>query len=91
MGNLSDNDRRALRLAGDLQKAVGQWLSYRGVDQPCTVSPFVDPTGQPAVVVRMNAHVARAMIDSLNEQHPRTAGPPGPPGPPGTSGRYPQT
>ena len=51
MGNLSDNDRRALRLAGDLQKAVGQWLSYRGVDQPCTVSPFVDPTGQPAVVI----------------------------------------
>jgi len=88
MGNLSDNDRRALRLAGDLQKAVGQWLSYRGVDQPCTVSPFVDPTGQPAVVIRMNAHVARAMIDSLNEQHPRTGGPPGPAS---TPGRYPQT
>jgi hypothetical protein len=91
MGNLSDNDRRALRLAGDLQKAVGQWLSHRGVDQPCTVSPFVDPTGQPAVVIRMNAHVARAMIDSLNEQYPRTAGPPGPAGPIGPSGRYPQT
>jgi hypothetical protein len=91
MGNLSDNDRRALRLAGDLQKAVGQWLSYRGVDQPCTVSPFVDPTGQPAVVIRMNAQVARAMIDSLNEQQPRTAGPPGPAGPVGPSGRYPQT
>jgi hypothetical protein len=91
MGNLSDNDRRALRLAGDLQKAVGQWLSYRGVDQPCTVSPFVDPTGQPAVVIRMNAQVACAMIDSLNEQHPRTAGPPGPADPAGPPGRYPQT
>jgi hypothetical protein len=91
MGNLSDNDRRALRLAGDLQKAVGQWLSYRGVDQPCTVSPFVDPTGQPAVVIRMNAQVARAMIDSLNEQQPRTAGSPGPAAPVGPSGRYPQT
>ena len=85
MGNLSDNDRRALRLAGDLQKALGQWLSYRGVDQPCTVSPFVDPTGQPAVIIRMDAHVAHAMIDSLNEQHPRSVGQPG------TSGRYPQT
>ncbi len=83
MGNLSDNDRRALRLASDLQKAVGQWLSYRGVDQPCTVSPFVDPTGQPAVVIKMNAHVARAMIDSLNEQRPRTVGQPGPASPPG--------
>jgi hypothetical protein len=39
----------------------------------------------------MNAQVARAMIDSLNEQQPRTAGPPGPAGPVGPSGRYPQT
>ncbi len=69
MRNLSDQDQRALRLADHLQKAVEQWLSNRGVDQPCTVSPFVDPTGQPAVLLKLNAHVACAMIDSLNEQH----------------------
>ena len=50
-----------------------QWLSSRGVDEPCTVSPYVDPGGQPAVLVRMNAHLAHAMIDSLNQQHARFA------------------
>jgi hypothetical protein len=74
MRNLNDTDRRALRLADDLQKAVQQWLSFHGVDQPCTVSPFVDSSGQPAVIVKMNADVASAMIDSLNEQHARSTG-----------------
>ena len=83
MGNLSDNDRRALRLASDLQKAVEQWLIHRGVDQPCTVSPYVDATGQPAVVIKLNARVARAMIDGLNEQRPHPAGRPGSGGTPG--------
>jgi hypothetical protein len=78
MRNLSDQDRRALRLADDLQKAVEQWLAHRGVDQSCTVSPFVDPAGQPAVVIKLNAQVACAMIDSLNEQHARSAERPSP-------------
>ncbi|HKB31480.1 MAG TPA: hypothetical protein VKD26_11665 [Streptosporangiaceae bacterium] len=73
MRNLSDNDRRALSLADHLQKAVEQWLSRRGVDESCTVSPFVDPAGQPAVLIKMNAEVACAMIDSLNEQHSPSA------------------
>jgi len=83
MPNLTDSDRQALRLADNLQKAVAQWLSYRGVDQSCTVSPFVDPTGQPAVLIKMNAHVACAMIDSLQQQHGRVAEWPGPDGAPG--------
>jgi peroxiredoxin len=65
MPNLTDSDRQALRLADDLQKAMQRWLSYRGVNEPCTVSPFVDAGGQPAVLVKMNAQVARAMIDGL--------------------------
>ncbi len=76
MRNLSDKDRHALRLADHVQKAVQQWLSGRGVDQPCMVSPFVDPAGQPAVLIKLNAHVACAMIDSLNEQHARAAAQP---------------
>jgi hypothetical protein len=68
MPNLTDSDRQALQLADELQKAVQRWLSYRGVYQPCTVSPFVDPAGQPAVVVKMNAQVAHAMIDGLGQQ-----------------------
>jgi hypothetical protein len=77
MRNLSDSDRQALQLAGDLQRAVARWLSYRGVNQSCTISPFVDRTGQPNVVISMNAHVAYAMIDSLNDQHARSGRRPG--------------
>jgi len=69
MPHLTDTDRQALRLAHDLQKAVEQWLSYRGVNQSCTVSPFVDGEGQPAVLLRMNAQAAWSMIDSLQQQH----------------------
>ncbi len=81
MPNLTDSDRQALVLADDLRKAVQKWLSHRGMNQPCTVSPFVDPAGQPAVILKMNARVTRAMIDNLDE---RRAGPGGPPvaGPP---------
>jgi hypothetical protein len=87
MPHLTDSDRQALRLADDLQKAVQRWLSYRGVDQPCTVSPFVDAAGQPAVLIKMNAHVACAMIDSLGQPHARSARSAGPParGGPGTT------
>jgi hypothetical protein len=68
MPNLTDNDRQALQLADDLQKALGHWLGRSGLAQSCTVSPFVDSAGQPSVVIKMNAHVARAMIDSLQQQ-----------------------
>ncbi len=67
MRYLDDTDRRALQLADRLQKAMQRWLSYRGEDQSCTVSPFIDPTGQPAVIIKMNAQVACVMVDSLNE------------------------
>ncbi|HUK71638.1 MAG TPA: hypothetical protein VLW50_23205 [Streptosporangiaceae bacterium] len=74
MRNLSDTDRQALQLAGHLQKAVEQWLSYRGAGQSCAISPFVDSTGQPAVLIKMNARTACAMIESLNEQHTYSGG-----------------
>ncbi len=80
MPNLSEKDRQALRLADDLQKAIDHWLGSRGVDQSCAVSPFVDPTGEPAVIIKMNAPVADAMIDSLRELDARPAPPPPLPG-----------
>ena len=80
MRYLSDKDRRALQLADHLQKAIQQWLSHRGVDQSFTVSPFVDPAGQPAVIVTMNAHLACALIDSINEQHALATRQPSPEG-----------
>ena len=82
MPNLTDKDRQALRLADDLQKAIDQWLGRRGVEQSCAVSPFVDPTGEPAVIIKMNARAASAMIDGL--RHPEAG--PVPPPPLGGSG-----
>ena len=79
MPNLSDKDRQALRLAGDLQKAIDQWLGRRGIEPSCGVSPFVDTKGEPAVIIKMNAQVAGAMIDSLQQ----LSGPSGPPPPAG--------
>ncbi len=84
MRYLDDTDRRALQLADRLQKAMQRWLSYRGEDQSCTVSPFIDPTGQPAVIIKMNAQVPCVMVDSLNEpdahagEQPRPDTAPGP-------------
>ncbi len=69
MRYLNEADRGALRLAERLQEAVQRWLDRSGVDPSFTISPFIDPRGQPAVIVQMDAHVASAMIDSLNEQH----------------------
>ena len=80
MRYLNDQGRRALQLADDLQKAIQQWLSYRGADQSFTVSPFIDPAGQSAVIVTMNAHLACTLIDSLNEQHARATRQPSPEG-----------
>lgn len=75
MRYLKESDQQALRLAGELQAAVQQWLHDRGVTNPCMISPYVDQTGQPAVLIQMNTHVARAMIASFNEQQIRPAEP----------------
>jgi hypothetical protein len=72
MRYLTDSDQQALRLAGDLQKAMQQWLNHRGLDDSCAISPYVDPTGQPAVLIKMNTNVAHAMVAGLNEQHTRS-------------------
>ncbi|MDX6432435.1 MAG: hypothetical protein QOE54_4801 [Streptosporangiaceae bacterium] len=69
MRYLRDSDQQALRLAGDLDKAIRQWLAQRGVDGSCTISPYVDPAGHPAVLVKMDAHAAGAMAAGLNELH----------------------
>jgi hypothetical protein len=77
MRTLSDQDRQALQLADELQKAMTQWLSQRGVDQTCAVSPFVNPAGHPAVILTMNAQVASALIEGLRPRRTQPAGPSG--------------
>jgi hypothetical protein len=86
MRTLSDQDRQALRLADELRKAMAQWLSQRGMGQTCAVSPFVDPAGQPSVILTMNAQVASALIESLR---PSRTPPAGPSSADGTAGNVP--
>ncbi|MBO2455006.1 hypothetical protein J4573_48520 [Actinomadura barringtoniae] len=74
--HLSDSDRQALRLAHDLREELRLALPP-GAGGP-TVSPFVDPAGQPSVLMRMDAETARALMALLRErrtqpQEPRRA------------------
>lgn len=70
MSHLSDRDREALHLARDLRDEMHGWMASRGVRGTLGISPFVDPSGQPNVVIRMNAYLARAMVLSLAETAP---------------------
>lgn len=67
MGYLSKSDEQALRLARELQLSFQQWLTSRGVRNTCSISPYVDAGGEPAVLIKMNTHVANAMLASFNE------------------------
>lgn len=78
MSYLRDSDREALRLAHDLREEMRVWLANRGVNAPLSVSPFVDPGGQPSVLVTMSADVARALSSMLADQRGQAAGRPGP-------------
>lgn len=53
---LSNRDRQAINLAHHLREQLGHWLNRRGITTATLlISPFVDPAGQPSVLVRMNA------------------------------------
>lgn len=67
MGYLSENDQQAVRLAGELQRSMQEWLLSRGVRNTCSVSPYVDAGGQPAVLIKINSHVAHAMLESFKQ------------------------
>jgi hypothetical protein len=68
MPYLRDCDRQALRLASELRKRMQEWLGQRGIPATLRVSPFVDPAGQASVLIRMNSHIALAMMLSFEEQ-----------------------
>ncbi|MFC5753778.1 hypothetical protein [Actinomadura rugatobispora] len=64
--HLSDSDRQALRLAHDLREEMRQALPQQAAAP--SVSPFVDPTGRPSVLMRMDEETARALMAVLTEQ-----------------------
>lgn len=68
MTQLNDNERLAVQFGHDLRERMNRWLSARGIDGSVTVSPFVDSAGQPNLLIRANAHVARALTLGLEER-----------------------
>ncbi|WP_019630461.1 hypothetical protein [Actinomadura atramentaria] len=71
--HLSDSDRQALRLAHDLREELRRALPH--VSAAPSISPFVDPGGRPAVLMRMDADTARALMALLGEPRSLQTGP----------------
>jgi len=76
--HLSDSDRQALRLAQDLREEMRAALPQQAAAP--SVSPFVDQSGTPSVLLRMDADTARALMAVLAERRMERAG--GPPAEP---------
>ncbi|WP_153530301.1 hypothetical protein [Actinomadura macrotermitis] len=77
--HLSDSDRQALRLAHDLREELRRALPQQAAAP--SVSPFVDPAGRPAVLMRMDAETAQALMAVLGGHRAAPAAPaPGPAG-----------
>lgn len=80
-GRLSERDQEALRLAHDLHTRMTEWIRLRGVTARPVISPFIDPHGQPSVLIRLNSYLARAMVLSFievsaaNQAHSNDDGP----------------
>ncbi|MEU5994090.1 hypothetical protein ABZ806_34390 [Spirillospora sp. NPDC047418] len=72
---MSDSDRQALRLAQDLREEMLAALPQ--LPAAPSVSPFVDQSGMPSVLLKMDAETAHALMAVLAE---RRAGPGGAPG-----------
>ncbi|MFI0373536.1 hypothetical protein ACH35V_37245 [Actinomadura sp. 1N219] len=64
--HLSDSDRQALRLAQDLREEMRAALPQ--VPTAPSVSPFVDQSGTPSVLLRLDADAARALMALLAER-----------------------
>ncbi|SEG87445.1 hypothetical protein SAMN04489712_120133 [Thermomonospora echinospora] len=73
---LSERERQAVILAHDVHDHLLCWLTRQGViPGGLVVSPFVDASGQPSVLVRLSAPAARTLLRALTEPPP-PAGPP---------------
>lgn len=64
--HLSDSDRQALRLAHDLREEMRAAIPQ--LTSAPSVSPFVDQTGTPSVLLRMDADTARALMAVMAER-----------------------
>ncbi|SEG70117.1 hypothetical protein SAMN04489712_109143 [Thermomonospora echinospora] len=62
---LTERERQAVLLAHDVHDHLLHWLTRHGVACPLVVSPFVDATGQPSVLLRLNSPAARTLLRAL--------------------------
>ncbi|HEX6470626.1 MAG TPA: hypothetical protein VF069_16120 [Streptosporangiaceae bacterium] len=64
-------EQEAVALADGLRVLLHRWFRRRGVrDAPSFgVSPYVTKAGEPAVVIRMDAYSAHALLHTLDEHH----------------------
>jgi hypothetical protein len=69
---LSDRDREALRLAATLREQLRGWMARRDVTGAVVVTPFVDRSDRPNVLIRMDSRLALAIILSLNGRYGQT-------------------
>ena len=73
--HLSDSDRQALRLAQDLREEMRAALPQ--LPAAPSVSPFVDQSGMPSVLLKMDAETAHALMALLAERRAGQGGAPG--------------
>ncbi|NEA28097.1 hypothetical protein [Actinomadura bangladeshensis] len=72
---MSDSDRQALRLAQDLREEMLAALPQ--LPAAPSVSPFVDQSGMPSVLLKMDAETAHALMAVLAERRAAQGGVPG--------------
>ncbi|MFA1551271.1 hypothetical protein SM418_33750 [Actinomadura chokoriensis] len=72
---MSDSDRQALRLAQDLREEM--WATLPQLPAAPSVSPFVDQSGMPSVLLKMDAETAHALMAVLAERRAGQGGAPG--------------
>lgn len=72
--HLSDSDRQALRLAQDLREEMRAALPQ--LPAAPSVSPFVDQSGMPSVLLKMDAETAHALMALLAERRAGRGGAP---------------
>lgn len=77
--HLSERDCQAIDLAAEVRRRLGLRLTSQGViATSLSVSPFVDPAGQPSVLIRLTGPAAIAFLQDLDEPESRSpAGRPG--------------
>ncbi|QFG22879.1 hypothetical protein [Actinomadura sp. WMMB 499] len=68
---MSEDEREAIRLAGDFRSRIQRWLDQREIQGPLIALPCVGIDGKPNVEARTGGRIARTLAMGLGERsHP---------------------